>query len=57
MPSEQTYKIRRFYHPSQDKENEDVEGMDGLTIEEAQEHCSDPDTSVAGEYFDGFEKE
>lgn len=51
-----TYKIVRFYAPHMTEENHDVEGMDGLTLEEAQEHCSDPETSGDG-WFDGFQKE
>ena len=47
----------RYYHPSQEKESHPVEGMDNLTREEAEAHCSDPDTSAEGEYFDGFVEE
>jgi len=57
MDDEQTYAIKRFYHPSAKREDHYVEGMDGLTLEEAQDHCSDPDSSVAGFYFDGFVRE
>ena len=52
-----TYKIRRFFHPSQNKSTEDVENMDGLTLEEAQEHCKDPDSQETGVYFDGYTEE
>ena len=57
MTDEKTYKIRRHYHPDTGKENHDVEGMDGLTLQEAQDHCNDPDTSVPGQYFDGYYEE
>jgi hypothetical protein len=47
-----TYKIIRFYF---DKENETRET--GLTLEEAREHCNDPDTCEPGEWFDGYDSE
>lgn len=50
-----TYKIVRFYAPHLHKEKEVIQT--GLTLEEAQEHCSDPDTSVKGFYFDGYYEE
>lgn len=49
---EPTYSIRRFYAPDQNKETEVV--REGLTLQEAMEHCDDPDTEVAGVYFEGF---
>lgn len=51
MSDEQTYRIMRFY---QSGSAEVVE--EGLTLEEAQEHCNDPDTSGDG-WFDGYEAE
>ena len=51
---ETTYSITRFYAPHVDKQNETVK--EGLTLEEAQEHCSDPATSTP-EYFDGYTEE
>ena len=50
-----TYKIVRFYAPGQNKDNETMQT--GLTLEEAQEHCQDPDTRVSGVYFDGYTEE
>jgi len=50
-----TYKIVRFYAPHLHKEKEVIKT--GLTLEEAQEHCSDPETSVKGVYFDGYYEE
>lgn len=61
-----TYQIVRFY---QDHPREVIET--GLTLEEAQEHCNDPETSSKtcagteamqrtaelGVWFDGYEKE
>jgi len=48
-----TYKIVRFYK-DEDKESEIIK--EGLTMEEAKEHCSSPDTEGDG-WFDGFEEE
>jgi hypothetical protein len=53
----QLYKIVRIHHPSLNTPNVDVEGMDGLTLEEAQEHCMDEDTAVKGKYFECYQKE
>jgi hypothetical protein len=50
-----TYKIIRFYAPGIDKENHVVKT--GLTLEEAQEHCNDPDTRKEGEWFEGYDEE
>jgi len=53
-----TYKIIRFYSPmaqAKGKENKTVKT--GLTLEEAQAHCSDPKTRREGVYFDGYTKE
>ena len=50
-----TYCIKRHYHPSLDKESKLIE--EGLTLEEAQEHCSRKDTESDGEWFDAFHKE
>tara|TARA_B110000483_G_C17848841_1_gene409553 strand:+ start:128 stop:382 length:255 start_codon:yes stop_codon:yes gene_type:complete len=48
-----TYSIIRFYREGE-TENKTIKT--GLTLEEAQEHCQDPDTECA-EYFDGYEGE
>ena len=44
--------IMRSYAPHLNREPEKV--MCGLTLEEAQEHCSDPDTREPGVWFDVF---
>ena len=63
-----TYKIVRFYQ-DRDKPAEVIEN--GLTLEEAQEHCNDPETSSTtaigtlavahtlehGPWFDGYTEE
>lgn len=60
-----SYEIRRFY-ADPDKDYEVI--LDGLTLEEAQEHCKSPETSSTttktreglyrtrkfGAWFDGF---
>lgn len=51
---EKTYAIWRFYHPSQNKESEQIKG--GLTLQEAKDHCDDPSTRRA-EWFEGFQVE
>jgi len=51
-----TYKIVRFYYPGMG-DNHDVEGFDGLTLDEAQEYCSRDDTREDGVYFDGYTAE
>ena len=50
-----TYKIVRFYAPHLTKSNRLIQR--GLTLEEAQAHCKDPDTRKAGEWFDGYDAE
>ena len=50
-----TFKIVRFYHPSQDRANQTVRR--GLTLEDAKAWCSDPSTRKDGVYFDGFTEE
>ena len=49
------YKIIRFFYPSQDRENKVIKT--GLTLEEAQEHCSREDTREEGIWFDGYNQE
>jgi len=50
-----TYKIIRFYHPSLNKDNGIIK--EGLTLEEAKEHCQDDNTREEGIYFDGYNEE
>jgi hypothetical protein len=49
-----TYKIVRFYGPALGRPREVIET--GLTLEEAQEHCSREDTHGEG-WFDGYRAE
>jgi hypothetical protein len=63
-----TYKIVRFFH---DWSVKDVVMATGLTLEEAQEHCNDPESSSStakgvlatmdtfefGPWFDGYTEE
>ncbi len=48
-----TYSIYRVYEDL-DKDQELI--AEGLTLKEAQAHCSQPDTQGDG-WFDGFERE
>lgn len=50
-----TYKIIRFYNPSEGKEDEVIKT--GLTYKDAQAHCKDPRTREPGVYFDVYNKE
>lgn len=49
-----TYEIVRFYK-DENKNQRIIKS--GLTKQEAQEHCNDPDTRQEGIYFDGFREE
>jgi len=49
------YNIIRFYKDSSHPNHREVIDS-GLTLEEAKEHCNDPETCEEGVYFDGFEK-
>lgn len=50
MADQQLYNIYRFY--AADKASELIKS--GVTLEEAQAHCSDPKTRKAGKWFDGY---
>lgn len=59
-----TYRIRRFYRDWPERNGMTV--ADGLTLDEAQSWCSNPETSSAtatdpdlrhGPWFDGYEQE
>lgn len=52
LPGEQAYKIVRFFRVS--RRRKIIYGRVSLAF--AQAHCSRPDTSRAGVWFDGFEK-
>ncbi len=56
VPDEQFYEIFRSYHPSQLGKETEVIQRD-LTLEEAQEHCNDPNTEQDGVYFDGYRRQ
>lgn len=49
-----TYKIKRFWRDDEQRNGEVVKR--GLSLEEAQAHCSDPSTRGEG-WFDGYEEE
>ena len=49
------YKIIRFYAPTERRE--EVVIRTGLTLEEAREHCNDPETREEGKWFDGYREE
>lgn len=51
-PMAQTYNIVRFYAPHTGRYNRTVKR--GLTLEQAQAHCKDPNTRKDGEWFDGY---
>ena len=49
------YKIIRFYAPT--VRREEVVIRTGLTLEEAREHCKDPNTREEGNWDDGYTEE
>jgi len=59
-----TYRIRRFYRD--DPERNGIVTQTGLTLEEAQDWCNNPETSSStatdpdlshGPWFDGYDEE
>lgn len=59
-----TYRIIRFYRDDEERNRTVI--ATGLTLEEAQAHCQDPETSSSsaadpdlshGPWFDGYEEE
>lgn len=50
----QQYKIIRYYSKEGKLPKEITRG---LTLEEAQTHCRQPDTSKYGKWFDGYTKQ
>jgi hypothetical protein len=50
-----TYKILRMFFPPLKRANEVI--RTGLTLEEAEEHCNDPNTRLEGVWFDGYTEE
>lgn len=50
------FRIVRIFHPSDCGEQRRPRTIkNGLTEQEAQEHCSRPDTRKAGVWFDGYD--
>lgn len=49
-----TYSIIRIFRPDLNRRSKIVKT--GLTLEEAQAHCSDPSTAT-DKWFDGFQRE
>lgn len=49
----ETYKIVRFYADSEHPDNNKIIKR-GLTLEQAQEHCSRENTHEEGVWFDGY---
>lgn len=52
----ETYRIVRMYRETNHPDHHKVI-RSGLTLEEAQEHCNEPDTREAGVWFDGYEED
>jgi len=56
MAENSTYYIIRFYRDENHPDNKKIIRR-GLTLAEAQAHCSRKDTQEAGVWFDGYNKE
>ena len=50
-----TYKIVRLYAPHLERQSRTIKR--GLTLEQAQAHCSNPKTRKEGEWFDGYDED
>lgn len=51
-----TYKIVRYYADSNHPDHQKIV-REGLTLDEAQEHCNRDDTNDPGVWFDGYTRE
>ena len=49
------YSIVRFYSPMDGRPNEVI--REGLTLKQAQKHCSSPKTRKDNVFFDGYREE
>jgi hypothetical protein len=52
-----SYKILRFYKIKKGKERQPKVIKKGITLREAQIHCSDSRTKKEGEWIDGYQEE
>ena len=52
-----TYEIVRFYAPHLKRRPRRIPNKGGLTLEQAQKHCSLPTTRKEGEWFDSYREE
>jgi hypothetical protein len=56
VSDEITYKIVRKYKDNSHPDH-DLVIKEGLSLDEAKEHCKDPDTQEKGVWFDAFYEE